>query len=336
MKKTYQANIDGQIFNIDDDAFELLNNYLEQLRLTFHGNESAEIVSDIESRIRELLTERMNNGSTIVGLADVNYVIQTMGRPEDLSDESAQADGANRADQRPFISFNLPGKKRLYRNMQNKVFGGVFGGLATYLGWEANIMRVLFVVLAFFTKLFPLTILYLLVWMIMPAARTPRQRLEMTGEPVNLNSVGQAVMASSPAGSEYGATGNSDGGFFVTMLTVIGKGLMAIMGIAAGMVSFGCLIGLFCIIAGTIAYSFFSAPQILTNIQMFPPEIGWAPLCAAACSLAAIFALFGLMALGAFAVVFNQKGASKAAVTSTLIVSALLFAAAAVFAISIP
>lgn len=335
MKKTYQANINGQIFNIDDDAFELLNNYLEQLRLTFNSNESAEIVSDIESRICELLTERMKNGSAIVGITDVNYVIQTMGRPEDLGDENSQSDGDSKSEQRPFFSFNLPGKKRLYRNMQNKVFGGVFGGLATYLGWEANIMRVLYVVLAFCTQIWPMTILYLIVWMIMPAAKTPRQILEMTGDPVNLNSVGQAVMATSPNGSNYNSTGSSDGGFFVTMFTVIGKGLMAILGLVAGVISFACLTVLFCIIAGSITFSFFSDPLILCKLDLCPPETAWAAICATGCVLAAIFALFGLMALGAFAVVFNQKGASKAAVATTLIVSTLLFAAAAVLTIYI-
>jgi len=332
MKKTYQANINGQIFNIDDDAFELLNNYLEQLRLTFHGNESAEIVGDIESRICELLTERMKTGPAIVGITDVNYVIQTMGRPEDLGDESAQPDGGNSSEQRPFISFNLPGKKRLFRNMQNKVFGGVWGGLATYLGWEANIMRVLYVVLAFCTQIWPMTILYLLAWMIIPAARTPRQILEMTGEPVNLNSVGQAVMATNPAGSYYNSTGSGDGGFFVSLLTVIGKGLMAILGLVAGVISFACLCGLFCIISGIFAFSFFSDPHILDGLNLLPPETGWAAVCAIGCVVTGIFALFGLMSLGAFAVVFNQKGISKAAVITTLVVSALLFATAAVLA----
>lgn len=197
----------------------------------------------------------MNNGSTIVGLADVNYVIQTMGRPEDLSDDTDGGEAG--AEQRPFISFNMKGKKSLYRNMQNKVFGGVLGGFATFLGWEANIMRVLFIVLACCTYIWPITIIYLLLWMIIPAAKTPRQILEMTGEPVNLNSVGQAVMATSPV--EQNVVGSSDGGFFVAMLTALGKGMMAILGLVAGVVSFVCLVGVFCIIAGSITYSFSSS-----------------------------------------------------------------------------
>lgn len=335
MKKTYQANIDGQIFNIDDDAFDLLNNYLEQLRLTFRGNEGQEIVADIESRIRELLNDRMKNGSTIVGLTDVNYVIQTMGRPEDLGGESTEESADTNAEQRPFISFNLPGKKRLFRNMQNKVFGGVIGGLATFLGWEANIMRLLLVVLALFTYVWPLIICYLLAWMIIPAARTPRQILEMTGEPVNLNSVGQAVMATNPAGTDQNVVASSDGGFFVSMLTFIGKALMAILGLIAGCISFACLVALFCIIAGSIAFSLFAYPQILTGFDLSPLETGWTSVLAVGCGLASVVAIFGLMTFGAFAVVFNQKGASKTAVVTTLTVSALLIATAAIMGIFI-
>lgn len=87
MKKAYPANIDGQIFYIDDDAFQLLNSYLDQLRATFRGEEGEEIVNDIESRIRELFAARTSAGANVIVLADVNKVIATMGRPEDLSQE---------------------------------------------------------------------------------------------------------------------------------------------------------------------------------------------------------------------------------------------------------
>ena len=75
MKRTFSANIDGQIFHIDEDAFNLLNNYLEQLRQTFHGNEGSEIVGDIESRIRELFSERIGAGARVIVISDVNNVI---------------------------------------------------------------------------------------------------------------------------------------------------------------------------------------------------------------------------------------------------------------------
>ena len=136
MKRTFPANIDGQIFYIDEDAFELLRNYLDQLRAVFRGSEGQEIISDIESRIRELFAERISAGANVIVLADVNNVIATMGRPEDLGEESQEQGSplpppADNDTARPFISINLPGRKRLFRNMRNKIFGGVIGGLAT-------------------------------------------------------------------------------------------------------------------------------------------------------------------------------------------------------------
>lgn len=179
MKRTFPANIDGQIFYIDEDAFELLNNYLEQLRLTFRGTEGAEIVCDIESRIRELFNERIEAGAGVIVLTDVNMVIETMGRPEDLTPDN-ETDSTTGSTPPPppnqsFLNFNLPGNKKLFRNMQNKVFGGVFGGLGAFLGWNASIMRILYILVFFLLiKWFWLpTIVYLLCWMIIPPALTP-------------------------------------------------------------------------------------------------------------------------------------------------------------------
>ena len=88
MKKTFPVNINGNIFYIDEDAYKLLLDYLSQLRTTFTGAEGEEIVNDIESRISEHFDERIRLGANVIVLEDVNRVIETMGRPEELSDES--------------------------------------------------------------------------------------------------------------------------------------------------------------------------------------------------------------------------------------------------------
>lgn len=88
MKKTFPVNINGKIFYIDEDAYKLLQDYLSQLRDTFPGQEGSEIVSDIESRISELFDERIATGANVIILEDVNNIIETMGRPEELSDEA--------------------------------------------------------------------------------------------------------------------------------------------------------------------------------------------------------------------------------------------------------
>lgn len=93
MKKTFPVNINGNIFYIDEDAYKLLLDYLSQLRATFTGEEGAEIVDDIESRISEHFDERIRLGANVIVLDDVNRVIETMGRPEELSDADSEATG---------------------------------------------------------------------------------------------------------------------------------------------------------------------------------------------------------------------------------------------------
>ncbi len=86
MKKSFPVNINGRIYNIDEDAYALLSNYLDQLHATFPGEEGNEIVSDIEARVAELFEERLSAGSQVIDIDDVNRVIAIMGRPEDLGD----------------------------------------------------------------------------------------------------------------------------------------------------------------------------------------------------------------------------------------------------------
>lgn len=253
MKRTFPANIDGQIFYIDEDAYLMLQDYLLQLKNTFYGIEGDEIVSDIESRIRELFSERIASGAAVIVRADVASVIETMGRPEQISGQEnvrdeTQPDDPQQApkdESKPFVEFNLPKRKRLYRNMKNKVFGGVLGGLAAYLDWNANILRLFFAVLTvagFSWGIgFALILVYLIAWMIIPPADTPAKILEMRGEPVNVDTVGQEFMASSPAaaGSEQR---EDSAGFFSTIFSVIGKVILGFFGLIALLTLFGGLV----------------------------------------------------------------------------------------------
>lgn len=264
MKKSFPININGQIFYIDEDAYTLLQTYLSQLRATFTGDEGREIVDDIESRIHEHFAEKLVDGMAVITLDDVNTVIETMGRPEELDGEADSApasagpasDGSDDAakgcvpppppaddkdDDNSFLSFSFKftGDKHLYRNMQNKVLGGVVGGLATFLGWNASVMRVLVVLLLLWLTFgldifWPWVILYLILWMIIPAATTPRQILEMQGKPVNVDTVGRTVMQTPPPYDGAPAPEHREN-VLASIFSVLGKCLMGFVGLVCAM-----------------------------------------------------------------------------------------------------
>ena len=98
MKKTLTVNLGGTVFNIDDDAYRLLDNYLSNLKMHFRKEAGAdEIVDDIERRISELFAEKLSAGSQVITIADVEEVIARMGKPEDMEaeGESASADSGS-------------------------------------------------------------------------------------------------------------------------------------------------------------------------------------------------------------------------------------------------
>lgn len=330
MKRTFTANIDGRIFNIDEDAYRLLQTYLDQLHQTFGNAEGAEIVADIESRIREIFDEKTSGGSSVIVLDDVSRMITAMGTPADLGGDESKA-----APQPPVIDRitieateeTQPEKpvKKLYRNMQNRMFGGVFGGLAAYLGWNANIMRLLYAVLAVCTYFWPLVVVYLLAWMIIPAADTSRKRLEMLGEPVNVGTVGRNVMENSDSsilgdrdGNDYSGNGWADA------FGIIGKIVMAAVGIVGAIIIVGCCVAAMVFGAAVFAYAFVGSTALIMGMGM---DIHMA----AAVLMFVVFGLlFGIMLVWlAASVVFRARGAGKA-LTITAVTLMLIFLGAGI------
>lgn len=341
MKRTYPSNVDGQIFYIDEDAFLLLQNYLHQLKITFTGAEGEEIVGDIESRIREHFNEKTTNGTGVIVLSDVEKVIETMGRPEDLSansDQEEKAESPQAHDQeqkggdetpgnKPFISFNLPSDKKLYRNVKNKVFGGVFSGLAAYLGWNANIMRILFIVLIFalasFIKVYPFIIIYLIAWMIIPPALTPRQLLQMNGTPINVDTVGQTIMAE--AGT-LPPPYKEDVNYLSNILSIIGKCIIGIVGLIVGIATIGSLLGFLSISGCTLAYLITDNPAGLNNMGL---DFSSGIICAILTWLLLAVTILGSITYGCISAIFSLKPISKTLLI-TLIISSIMLAAIAI------
>lgn len=326
MKRTFPANIDGQIFYIDEDAFELLHNYLDQLHLTFTGAEGNEIVADIESRIREHFASRVESGANVIVLADVNKVIETMGRPEDLSESNDSEEKS--APKRPFASINLPQNKRLFRDEQNKIFGGVLSGVAKYFNWNVTILRLLYTVFTIVTYFWPCVFVYLIAWMIIPPARTPRQRLEMNGEPVNVDTLGQAVMADSPTPPPY--DGNGTENFFSSVFSILGKCIMGFLGLVSLITGFGALVLFMVILVGAIAYAGFGSNTILLGLDwpfFHSLTLVWPTVWLILCVSLFVVVVCGSIAWGAASVIFRTKGIGKSALVAIVILSLLLIAA---------
>ncbi|MDE6108951.1 MAG: PspC domain-containing protein, partial [Muribaculaceae bacterium] len=251
MKRTFPANINGKIFYIDEDAYNLLQNYFTQLRSAFPGAEGVEIVDDIEARISEIFDDKVGRSGVPIVLSDVNEVIERMGSPEALSGHEqveAQAPEQKEEDQ-PFISINLPRKKTLYRDVQHRVLGGVVSGLSNYLGWNCNLMRLFLVVMVFVPYTMPwLLILYLLAWMIVPPAQNSRQILEMQGRSVTVDGVGRTVLNETvpPPYNGNGAQSRGFWGFVGSFLSVLGKCVMMLLLVIGGCLAIASVLFLIC------------------------------------------------------------------------------------------
>lgn len=343
MKKTFPVNINGSIFYIDEDAYQLLNTYLEQLRSAFPGDEGKEIVADIEARIAEIFSETIAGGAGVIVIEDINNVIEQMGRPADLGNGNAdteEAEGQCSTEEGPrkqecnptpppFQGYET--KKRLYRDENNKVFGGVLSGLACYAGWTTNVLRLLVVVLwfVFLFSSWPLSwslvILYLLAWMIIPPARTAQQYLEMTGTPVTVGNVGQTILGTSAPKKD-----GDNNTFLVSILSIIGKVITIIFGLMAAGVAIGSLVMLIMSICGLILYSGWNSVELLNGIGMF--RVDHPAISAVAIMSTSLAILIPCIAIiwGVCTVLFKAKGASKATIISAIVLEVLLIIAAIV------
>lgn len=196
MKKTFTVNLNGIVFHIDEDAYQLLDSYLTNLRIHFSREEgSDEIMSDFEARISELLNERIRLGFNVITIEHVEEVIQRMGKPEELfageeknagSEFSAATETTSGASDRKF-------RKRLMRDPDDKMLGGVASGLAAYFGIDTTLLRLVMILLLIVSMTVPVTIIYIVLWLVLPLARTATDRLMMRGEPVNLENIGRTV-----------------------------------------------------------------------------------------------------------------------------------------------
>ncbi len=278
MKKTIQITIGHRLFNIDEDAYEKLDKYLKSLRQYFGpGPETDEIISDIEDRIADLLTEMKQHSSSSVSIDDLDSIIDTMGTPQDIqAEDNLSTQESQDINPQPkkihrilngsiiagvcngiadyfnidvsivrlilvllvlgswgslillyillwillpvgdYSPVNSP-RKKLYRDTDNGLLGGILAGIAQYFGYNVRNIRLIFmipfllVILSGFTGppfsmfnilfsagilssiLFTEVVIYFILWATVPAAVSPTDKMEMKGEPVNIESIKSQV-----------------------------------------------------------------------------------------------------------------------------------------------
>ncbi len=174
MKKTISANIAGTLFQIDEDAYLTLEHYFQRIEARYNYSlEGKEIVNDLETRLVELFENRTHSRSQNITIDDVNWAIGILGKPEDLGGSNIPPEPGRG---KKYYRFD----RKLYRDPDNKVIGGVCGGLGAYFDVDPVLLRVVFVALLFI-GFGPLA--YIILWIVIPKAYSVSQKLEMHGEP---------------------------------------------------------------------------------------------------------------------------------------------------------
>jgi len=183
MKITVSINLGGYSFNIDEDAYSELKRYLKSLEIHFAGEESSsEIISDIETRMAELFRARLSAFKQVITMDDVRYAVTVLGTPEDISD----SEGTSAGDK-----FSTPGYHRMYRDPDRRIIGGVCAGIGAYWRIDPWIVRIIFLVLTMMGGLGIL--IYLILYIVIPEAKTTSQKIEMKGNPVNIHNIKESV-----------------------------------------------------------------------------------------------------------------------------------------------
>lgn len=184
MNKTVTANIGGFVFNIDEQAYESLQKYLRAIRNQMPQDCIEEVMQDIELRIAEIFREKLNElKREVINVSDVDTVISIMGEPEAYGDgESSSNEKSSSSSEEDYDS-----NRQIFRDPDDGILGGVCSGLAAYMNWDPLVVRLIFVLLFFgFGTGF---LIYILLWIIVPEAKTASERLRMRGQKVNVENI---------------------------------------------------------------------------------------------------------------------------------------------------
>ena len=296
MNKTVNINLGGMFFHIDEDAFQKLTRYFDAIKRSLsNSNGQDEIIRDIEMRIGELISERHTSDKQVINLKELDEIIAIMGQPEDYRiDEEPTTAGAT-------SDFSSPRRnKKLYRDTEKGMIGGVATGLGHYFGIDSVWLKIIFLLFVFF-GFGTGVVAYIVLWIVTPAAVTTSEKLEMTGEPVNISNIERKVreefanMSDRFKNSDFSASGTyvrtgadrvaaNVGNAFLTVLKVFAK----ILGVFLVVFSAGMLIAMFVGMFTVGSTTFMDVPALrYINAENYTDQPLW---------------LLSLLALGAFGI----------------------------------
>jgi len=192
MNKTLTISLGGQLFEIEENAYQQLETYINSLKTYFKKDvDGEEIVDDIEGRIAELFIEQQTDNYKIIIKEQVEYVQLKMGTVKDFEPiEEEEIFATSTTSQKQTKQTPKTGPKKLMRDVEDRVLGGVSSGLGHYFNISPLLFRLLFLVLFFMGPGF---IIYVLLWIIVPKATTATDKLLMRGLPVNVNTLADSV-----------------------------------------------------------------------------------------------------------------------------------------------
>ncbi len=293
----------GFIFHVDEDAFTILEKYINSLKSRFKkSTEGTEIISDIENRIAELMQLKLSEQKQVITIDDIKDIIEIMGNPEEIIDSEED----NYADQ------NAPhsNSKRFYRDIDNNIAGGVCAGLGAYFKIDPVILRIIFIVLLIPLAGFPI-LLYFILWIVLPPALTTSQKMEMQSDNFTISDIEQKVK------SEYGNVKdnfkkikdserynktrnnmNSIGIGFVEIINFFGKVILLIIGIVLILSGIGLITSMFGVFVFSDSFLFWThtdmhhvfIPDFLFSI-VNPKSVLLATICIIIFISAPIFAI---------------------------------------------
>ena len=255
MNKTISINLGGFFFHIDEDAYSKLTRYLDAVKRSLSPEGRDEIIKDIESRIAELFQEKIKTEKQVIGSREVEDMIAIMGQPEDYKIDDEPTNNSYSGSK---YNYNYSSTKKLYRDKENSIIGGVLSGISQYIGIDPIWLRIFMAILLIFfgTGFF----IYIILWIIIPEAKTTTQKLEMRGMPINITNIEkkvkegiddisskindidtEKVMYNVRNGSQK--VGSTLEDFFTTIFKIIGKLLGGFIVLVTSTALIGLLIG---------------------------------------------------------------------------------------------